>query len=56
MNTPLAAPTDSSFETPVANTESKKSPAMNIVVELMTVITMWAVVSTFVILLALTWV
>jgi len=56
MNTPLATPSNTSFETPVANTERKTNPIINNAIELLTVFTLWGVVSTCVLLLSLTWV
>jgi hypothetical protein len=56
MSTLLAAPINTSFATPVANTESKINHVISNAVELITVITMWGVVASSVILLGLTWV
>ena len=56
MSAPIAAPINTSFATPVANTESKINSVISNAVELITVVTMWGVVATSVILLGLTWV
>ena len=60
MNTPLVAPTNTSFAT--SNTEtstkmtSKKKSLIDNAVELMTILSMWGVTATVILLLSLTWV
>lgn len=56
MNTPLANPSNTSFEKPVVNTERKVNPIISNAIEFLTIFTLWGVVSTCVLLLSLTWV
>lgn len=55
MNTPITESSNISFSTPVSNTETKINPIINNAIELATVFTLWAVVSTCILLLSLTW-
>lgn len=54
MNTPITESINTSFSTPASNT--KTNPIINNAIELATVFTVWAVVSTCILFLSFTWV